>query len=99
MKRTNAFYMANLGSEFIRAFLLHEKGDEKHARLSALRCFKIINDLMRGENRSAEIKEVLILEDILRDFMENNLKNYSINRKDLESYFNPFAMRVMSGVN
>lgn len=98
MKRTNTFYMANLGSEMIRAFLLREKGDEEYVRLSVLRCFKIINDLIRSENRPAEIKEVLILEDILRDFMENNLKNYSISRKDLESYFNPFAMRVMSFV-
>ena len=88
--------MANLGSEFIRAFLLREKGDEKNAKSSALRCSKIIKELIAGENKTSEVKEAMILEDILRDFMENNLKNYSISKKDLESYFNPFALRVMS---
>ena len=99
MKKNNTFYMANLGSELMRAFLLREKGDKENATASALRCSKIIHDLAGSENSASELKELLILEDILKDFLENNLKNYSISKKDLESYFNPFAIRAMSASN
>ena len=96
MEKNATFYMANLGSELLRLFIWREKKDEHNAKASALRCLKIIKDLQQVSSKPGAIKEAHILEDIIKDFMENDLKNYSISKEDLEKYFNPFAMRVMS---
>lgn len=98
MKRNAVFYMANLGSEFLRFFTWNGKGDHNNAKASALRCLKIINDLLIIEKRPGAVTEIDILQDILKDFLENNFKNYVITKRDLENYFNPFALKAMGAL-
>ena len=94
--RTKVFYIANLGSEMLRAFSYLEKGDKAMSEASILRCLKIIDTLLANEKNSSGTKEILILKDVLESILHGNPQKYFITRKDLEIYFNPFALRAMS---
>ncbi|MBI3632837.1 MAG: hypothetical protein HY226_00940 [Candidatus Vogelbacteria bacterium] len=92
-ERTALFYMANLGSEFIRVFNAFDKKNESACRLSAGRCLLIINKLRSlGEMKTRE-PEVSRLEDILNDILSGN-QVYTVTKFQVEKYFNPFALRV-----
>lgn len=88
--------MANLGSEMLRAFSFNEKGDKAMTEASIARCLKIIDILTADSADSPGKREALILKDILESILQNK-KKYSISKKDLEIYFNPFALRFMTG--
>ncbi len=94
--RTKNFYMANLGSEMLRAFSCFEKGDIAMSEVSISRCMKIVDTLLADSNNLSGNKEIVILKKVLENIPRGNFKKYSISKKDLEIYFNPFAVREMS---
>lgn len=88
------FYVANLGSEIQRMFVWKEKGD-KEAMLGAhKRVISIIEKIKSFGDKSANT-EMDILEKNFGDFMSGKDEIY-INRDQISSYFNPFALRVMN---
>lgn len=96
MKRNANFYMANLGSEFLRAFRAWEVNDKESYAASRERCRSIINTLLSLKEMKKREMEINLLEEILNDFEHKKNRKYIITKKHIESYFNPFAMRIMS---
>ncbi len=87
--------MANLGSEFLRVVSAHEKNNREALLGAVKRCFGIIDALLAEPKSKSQKEEILILKKVLEDF-GGEKRNYSIKRKEIESYFNPFARRIMS---
>ncbi len=92
-ERTTLFYMANLGSEFVRVFNALDKNNELAGRAAVQRCFGIIEKLKGLEEMKSRSEETDRLIDILNDFLLET-PNYSISRSQIENYFNPFALRL-----
>ncbi len=95
-QRGSLFLMANLGSEISRVFSSWRKGNKELLETSVNRSNKIIDDLLADEQMKKRASEILILRDVMDDLVKNNLANYRINEAQLQSYFIPFALRVMS---
>ncbi|MFA6341106.1 MAG: hypothetical protein WCX27_02615 [Candidatus Paceibacterota bacterium] len=94
-ERTNLFYMANLGSEFMRVVSAYEKKDALLLSQSVARASGIIDKLLLNKKSDSEEKEVLILRDVLKSFSDNVDNNAFAKKSDIESYFNPFALRML----
>lgn len=94
-ERSNLFYMANLGSEFLRVFSAYEKKDMKATQSAAERCLSITDTLLKNKKSIGEEKEILMLKNIVSGFLNN--EPFIIKRSEIESYFNPFAVRMVSG--
>jgi len=94
-ERTNLFYMANLGSEFMRVFSAYEKKDMIAVHTASIRAIAIADTLLKNKKSNAEEKEITILKEILTNFQNNELIN-SVRKNDIEAYFQPFALRMMS---
>ncbi len=94
-ERTNLFYMANLGSEFMRVFSAYEKKDMTAVHTASVRALAITETLLKNKKSDAEEKEIKILKEILSNF-QNNEPLVSIRKSDIETYFQPFALRMMS---
>ena len=89
--------MANLWSEVEKIFLSKERGDGKSMQSAMSRAMPIIEKIKSFDNKSAN-SEINILQDILIDLNSSKPK-YLVNRKQMSSYLNPFALRVMSTFN
>jgi len=85
--------MANLWSETEKIFIGKENGDEAMTRSALERAVRIIEKIKNSGDKSAEI-EAGILEDVLKD-LGKPLSKYKVSRKELSSYFAPFALRTM----
>lgn len=83
------FYVANLGSEIQRFFSWKEKGDIEAMKNAYDRAVNIIDTIKSFHNESA-IKEMNILKKALKEDI--------LNRKQVSSYFNPFALRVVNSL-
>lgn len=95
-ERNSLFYMANLGSEFVRVFNALDKKNESAGRAAANRCLGIIGKIRGLEDMKSRLAETDKLIDILNDvFLE--VPKYSISRSQIETYFNPFAIRMTRG--
>ena len=92
-ERTNIFYMANLGSEFMRVFSAYEKKDMTAVRAAAMRAITITDTLLKNKKSDSEQKEITILKEMLTDFQ--NDKPVASRKSDIEAYFQPFALRMM----
>ncbi len=92
----DCFYMANLGSEVQRVFSWKEKGDKKAMENTYQRAILIINRIKNFDNKSATA-EMNILKKSLEKFVFEN-KKYVLNRNQMYSYFNPFALRAMKNM-
>lgn len=87
------FYVANLGSEVQRIFSWKEKGDKEAMENASQRALSIIATIKDFGNLNASA-EMDILENSLHYLVENT-DNSSSLKKELASYFYPFAMRVV----
>ena len=94
--KRDCFYMANLWSEVEKIFIWKEKGDKKAMQSAMNRVIPIIYKIKSFNNKSASA-EINILEDVLND-LNNSSKKYLASRKQLSSYLNPFALRVINSM-
>ena len=81
------FYVANLGSEIQRVFVWKEKGDIEAMTNAYDRTVAIIKKIKSFGNQNANIE---------MDILSEALKKDILNRSQISSYFNPFALRVMN---
>lgn len=94
-ERTVQFLMANLGSELIRFFSLRRQGRQEDALASAQRVRLIINQLLLHKDIGNGANEVLVLKMLIEDALSTT-PQYSVNDQELNSYFRPFAERVLT---
>ncbi len=90
------FYVANLGSEVQRIFSWKEKGDKEAMENAYKRAVSIIDTVKNFHNKSATT-EMDILKKSLEDFISEDSKSI-LNRNQISSYFNPFALRVINNL-
>ncbi len=90
------FYVANLGSEVQRIFSLKEKGDIKAMKNAYERAVLIIEKIKSFGNKDANL-EISILSDSLGKIVNENAE-IELNRDQISSYFNPFALRVVNSL-
>lgn len=83
------FYVANLGSEVQRMLSWKEKGDREAMQNAHQRVMVIIDKIKSFENKSANAEM-----DILQKTIEEN----TLNRNQISSYFNHFALRVVNNL-
>ncbi len=93
--RDTNFYMANLGSELIRMISARDKGDKTSSLSSAERCLSLIEKALDTAKSHLHRQEISILKDIVEDAVSETEHKYSITKKEVESYFYPFALRFM----
>ncbi len=87
--------MANLGAEVSRIFSAKEAIDEKRVKESFERAQKIIEELMTIPDMKTRKVEV----DLLREAILSATKldnNSDSSKKNLMTYFTPFALRLMN---
>ena len=88
--------MANLGSDVSQLFSYLEKNDARLAQAAASRACAIIEELLRLPDIRGGAEEVEILRDIIED-AARGARRFEVSRAELEDYFVPFALRVLSG--
>ena len=93
-QRTTHFLIANLGAEMIRFFSLQKRKDTENAKLSAARALHIIDQIMQQKDIGNGKEEISMLKKIIEDSLLNS-HIYNISESDLNSYFMPFASRVL----
>ena len=93
-QRTSAFLMANLGSEVSRMISAREKGQWEFVEKSYGRALKILNHINEFSEMKPRHAEIEILAEVLKEFSDKE-SHPAVRRADLESYFMPFATRVM----
>lgn len=93
--RTPLFLMANLGSEVSQIFSHIEKGDLSSAKSSHSRAERIVRTLLLHPGMKNRTGEVEILEEIMEDVFAPH-RRFLITKAEIESYFLPFALRVLS---
>ena len=87
--------MANLGSDMSQLFLNLEKNDEKFANMSAVRAEKIVNELLAMPEMKSRVQEIEVIKDVIKDSLSKK-PLLNINKNQIEEYFMPFALRLMS---
>ncbi|KKP56629.1 MAG: hypothetical protein UR80_C0019G0007 [Parcubacteria group bacterium GW2011_GWB1_35_5] len=90
------FYVANLGSEIQRVLVWKEKGDKESMQTAFKRVISIIDKIKSFNNKSANT-EMDILQKYLEELVLGNEKTV-LNRSQISSFFNPFALRVVSSL-
>jgi hypothetical protein len=93
-ERTPAFLMANLGSEMVRLFQAKKAKQFDMAKNSAERAYKIIDSIVIHQDVGQGKKEAEILRMIIKDSLSEKPELH-ISEDDLNSYFTPFAKRVL----
>lgn len=93
-ERNHLFYLANLGSEMLRVFSALEKGDIELKRSSIDRCNNLIDKIIKSDNLIDKNHEVFILKQILDSLLIDESKEFFITKKEINNYFNPFALRL-----
>lgn len=93
--RTTLFLMANLGSEVSQIFSHVDKRKLDLASGPVERARKIIEEIKSREDVKGREAEVRILEEIVDDALDGTSK-YAVKQSDVDEYFLPFAMRLMS---
>ncbi len=93
-ERDANFFMANLGSEFTRMLSARARNDERELHESAKRALAIADAALALQGPHGR-EEVLLLKKIIND-IPNRDTAYSLTKKEVESYFRPFAMKEMT---
>lgn len=94
MERTPLFYLANLGSEVNRIFVLKEKGLLKEAGEAHARANGIIEKLFSHPELEGRTEEVRMLKDYLEQSLESERTEFL--KKEWQGYFSPYARRLFS---
>ena len=90
--RTPLFYMANLGAEVVRLSTARER-NASDAKASLDRCLHILDEYEHVETSYGGRKEAETLRRVLADLLKDK-RQYSVDAKQLEEYFMPFALRL-----
>lgn len=93
-ERTPAFYLANLGSEVSRLQSAYDKNDAELTGGALKRARAIFDTLAHMSLRPAEREEIEILRDVVEDVAKGD-RRFGVNIESLESYFYPFAHKVL----
>ena len=93
--RMSLFLMANLGSEVSQIFSYMEKGELKMAQSARSRANVIIAELLAHPDMKDRTGEVEILSEIIEDVFASS-RHFEVKKSEIEAYFMPFAMRLMS---
>ncbi|MDO8664961.1 MAG: hypothetical protein Q7K44_05485 [Candidatus Liptonbacteria bacterium] len=93
--RTPLFLMANLGSDMSQLFSYVDKGELKLLESAALRARKIIDELLIHPDMEGRTGEIEILKDIIEDIFAEK-RRFAVKKTEIEEYFMPFALRLMS---
>jgi hypothetical protein len=94
-KRTSAFFMANLGSEATRIMSAREHNNQTEMSSCYERALKILKEIISLPDMNTRAIEIKILSDLIHDMASSNPRLH-VSRKNLSSYFTPFALRVMN---
>ena len=92
-ERTSLFLMANLGSEVSRIFYAKEFGDSRIFEIAMMKAKSILTELKNLPDTKNN-SEIDILADVINDIGKRTRK-YEISSEQLQSYFYPFAMKLM----
>ncbi|GEM_PF-3922611 len=96
MGRESLSLLVRIGDEVCCLFAHKERGEAEQARLKAGRTLEIIRELFtRLDVGAGGRAEMSILQDVVCDAVSGR-PILSISRKDMESHFMPFALRLMS---
>jgi hypothetical protein len=95
-EKSICFYVANLGSEVQRIFVWKERGDKEAMQEAFKRAISIIDKIKSFDNESAN-KEMDILKKSLKELISEEHESV-LNRGQISSYFNPFALRVVNNL-
>jgi hypothetical protein len=73
-----------------------ERGDTESLQEAVQRAFVIIDKILLEPDMEKRKEEILILRNVLQDSINSphGKKNYILERKHVESYFHPFALRL-----
>lgn len=88
------FLVANLGSEVTRLLVAKRERDIERMRGAYERACGIVDELKVSTNIGGQ-SESAMLQTILDDLMKTN-SAFSISTKSLQSYFLPFALKVLN---
>jgi hypothetical protein len=94
LQRTSGFLMANLGAEVSRILAAKDRGNTALVRESIDRALKILTEILEIPNMKPRQAEIETLRDVITDVTRPN-PIYRVSRKNLSSYFIPFASAVM----
>ncbi|KKR46936.1 MAG: hypothetical protein UT90_C0014G0025 [Parcubacteria group bacterium GW2011_GWA1_40_21] len=92
MERTPLFYLANLGSEVNRIFILKEKGLLKEAERAYARAMDIVEKLLSHPDLEGRTWEIEILKDYLEQSMISDRVRFF--KQEWQRYFSPYANRL-----
>lgn len=92
MERTSIFYLANLGSEVHRIFVLKEKGLFDEANKAHIRAIGIIEKLLIHPELEGRTEEI----EILKNYLEESVRREKIQffKEEWRKYFSPYANRL-----
>lgn len=84
--------MGNIGSEFHRVVVWHEKGDKDSMKNSAIRVLELIDLSVSDQKWKKRLSEILRLRELICDYcFGENI--YHTSSDVLEKYFIPFVLR------
>lgn len=92
--RTSAFFIANLGSEVARLEAALGAGDIGLVEGALERTRRIFKELRTLPLRASERSEIELLCEVIEDLPKKT--RFSVDAESLESYFLPFARKVLS---
>lgn len=93
-ERTPLFLMANLGSEMTRLLIACESKDMEKLRGASSRAEKMLSEIEDFDEMQSRKDELEKIRYIIKDCNEKSQKLF-IDKKSLESYFVPFALRLV----
>ena len=93
-ERTPAFFLANLGAEVKRLTDALQKGDRELGAGALRRAEGIFDALAKMQLRTTEREELKVLREVIEDLPRANPR-FGENAESLESYFYPFARKVL----
>lgn len=86
--------MANLGAEVSRILSAKDRKDEIQVRKCLERALKILKEIMTMPEMKERVIEINSLSNLISDMSSPNPVLH-VSRKNISSYFIPFALRVM----
>lgn len=92
--RTSAFYIANPGSEVARLQAALSAKDDELAQGALKRIQLIFEAVLAMPLRKSERAEIVLLRRVIEDLPAKK-RRFSVDTKSLESYFYPFARKVL----
>lgn len=94
-QRSSVFLMANLGAEVSRIISAKDHNNEVQIRDCFERALKILKQIITLPDMRTRLVEMNTLSELIQDMTTPN-PIFHVSRKNISSYFTPFAIRAMS---